>query len=103
MMTGIGVQHRSEGVFTLARNDRSRWAGIRSAIRSHLTPVDATRRDVTIIGHRRSSMSMWSHALQTAITIICDGVANFERDRAGASALPGQSAQFFIGHRHHYR
>jgi len=29
MMTGIGVQHRSEGVFTLDRNDRSRWAGIR--------------------------------------------------------------------------
>jgi hypothetical protein len=31
MMTGIGVHHRSEGVFTLARNDRSRWAGIRMA------------------------------------------------------------------------
>ena len=29
MMTGIGVHHRSEWVFTLARNDRSRWAGIR--------------------------------------------------------------------------
>jgi methylphosphotriester-DNA--protein-cysteine methyltransferase len=30
MMTGIGVQHRSESVFTFDRNGRSRWAGIRS-------------------------------------------------------------------------
>ena len=32
MMTGIGVHHRSEWVFTLARNDRSRWAGIRTRL-----------------------------------------------------------------------
>ena len=32
MMTGIGVQHRSESVFTFDRNDRSRWAGIRNSI-----------------------------------------------------------------------
>ena len=30
MMTGIGVHHRSESVFTFDRNDRSRWAGIRT-------------------------------------------------------------------------
>jgi hypothetical protein len=29
MMTGIGVHHRPEGVFTFDRNNRSRWAGIR--------------------------------------------------------------------------
>ena len=30
MMTGIGVQHRSESVFTFDRNGCSRWAGIRT-------------------------------------------------------------------------
>jgi predicted SnoaL-like aldol condensation-catalyzing enzyme len=30
MMTGIGVQHRSESVFTFVRNRRSGWAGIRN-------------------------------------------------------------------------
>ncbi len=30
MMTGIGVQHRSESVFTFDRNPCSRWSGIRS-------------------------------------------------------------------------
>jgi hypothetical protein len=29
MMTGIGVQHRSECVFTFNRNDRSQSAGTR--------------------------------------------------------------------------
>jgi hypothetical protein len=29
MMTGIGVQHRSESAFTFDRNRRSQWAGIR--------------------------------------------------------------------------
>ena len=30
MMTGIGVHHRSESVFTFDRKGRSRWTGIRS-------------------------------------------------------------------------
>jgi hypothetical protein len=30
MMTGIGVQHRSESVFTFGRNRCSGWSGIRT-------------------------------------------------------------------------
>ena len=30
MMAGFGVQHPPDSVFTFARNDRSRWAGIRT-------------------------------------------------------------------------
>jgi transposase InsO family protein len=33
MMTGIGVHHRSESLFTFDRNGRSLWAGIRSGLR----------------------------------------------------------------------
>lgn len=44
MMTGLGVHHRSEGVFTLARNDRSRWAGIRNHVRSQVQAAFRARR-----------------------------------------------------------
>jgi hypothetical protein len=29
MMTGIGVHHRSESLFTFDRNHRSQWSGLR--------------------------------------------------------------------------
>jgi FMN phosphatase YigB (HAD superfamily) len=32
MMTGIGVHHGSESVFTFGRNERSGWSGIRSEV-----------------------------------------------------------------------
>ena len=51
MMTGIGVHHRSESVFTFDRKGRSRWTGIRifgewttdrlEIIRSQLSPGGA--------------------------------------------------------------
>ena len=45
MMTGIGVHHRSECVFTFARNGRSRWAGIRKILLERLNRlgIDSSR------------------------------------------------------------
>jgi hypothetical protein len=41
MMTGIGVHHQSEWMFTLVRNDRSRWTGIRTFLVSLTAPPGA--------------------------------------------------------------
>jgi len=39
MMTGIGVQHRSDSVFSFDRNRRSGWAGIRTPSNSPPTQI----------------------------------------------------------------
>jgi hypothetical protein len=52
MMTGIGVQHRSESVFIFDRNGRSRWAGIRisDGIAQHFVQASGTILPSGVVG-----------------------------------------------------
>jgi len=64
MMTGIGVQHRSESVFTFDRNRCSRWAGIRTsaalvAFGSGWKALKRRNIAVELLGIRRLANETW--------------------------------------------
>ena len=105
MMTGIGVHHRSESVFTFDRNDRSRWAGIRTSARTQSsTAVDlavqaaATRLTIQWAGEPSIELTYAGPANDTllqAVNVIGHRGASLDkRDRMNTLAAIGDAATF---------